>query len=161
MKELINKIKQLRLEERKQLKKLNNQRISLENKMDLENKRNWELYTKTLFEKVLHEDDLFILKITYDVKHGLNIVFDNKTDKYPVYNIFNSYSWFNEWVKKIHNSIEIADFEILNGRLRDDYSNLENVIKSFHEDFSDEYILKRYKSLFDLLSSQVKIILGR
>ena len=152
MKELIDKIKRLKLEEIKHLERIE--------KLKLENNRNWETYIQTLYEKVLYEDDLFSLKVNYDVKHGLNITFDNKTEKYHVYNVFGSFSWFSDWIRKIHESIEITDFTILTEKLQDDYSNVEDVIKTIDERFNNEFVLKRYKSLFDFISGQVKIILG-
>lgn len=153
MKEIIDKIKSLRLEEIKHLEEIESKRERLKNN------RYWETYIQTLYEKVLYEDDMFLLKVNYDVKNGLNITFDNKTDKYQVYHVFGSFSWFNEWVEKIHESIEITDFTILNEQLQDDYSNVEDVIKSIDERFNNEFVLKRYKSLFDFISGQVKIIL--
>lgn len=152
MKELIDKIKNLRLEEIKRLERIEKEK--------LETNRNWETYIQTLYEKVLYEDDMFSLKVNYDVKHGLNITFDNKTDKYPVYHVFGSFSWFNDWIREIHKSVKITDFTIATEQLQDDYSNVEDVIKSIDEHFNKEYILKRYKSLFDFISNQVKIILG-
>ena len=126
---------------------------------EAKNNQNWRVYVEDIYEKTLCEDDLFILKATYNVHHGFGVCFSNKTPKYHIYNVFGSYSFFNEWVTSIHNATKITDTSSY-PVLENDFSNVDKVIKTIDLHLSNEYVMKSYEALFEFVVKQVKIMLG-
>jgi len=141
-------LKQKELLRKKRLEKLNNKYLQPNN-----------VFLNDIYRKLLVEDDDFELVVTYCVWHGFSISFVNKTNKYPIYNVFSSYSWFNEYVSRIYKASELSRFEQWKLRIKEDLSGLEETLEKVDIYFNCEYVKKRHQSLFEFLSSQVKIIL--
>lgn len=149
-KQLIEKIKAERAD------KLANKKIFEDKLQELNRNSSADNSFKPIFEKVLYENDLFKLTASYYVGSGFTVWFRNKTPKYSVYDVFGSFSYFNEWVSNIHK----ASSFIFVTPLKDDYSNLEEIIENLDVSLSKNFVLARYKYLFDYLSSQVILILS-
>lgn len=150
--ELINNIIKYKKQQLKNEKRIKN--------LEYRNREDFSILGKTIYEKIICEDELFELKISFCVWHGASINFNNKTSEYNVYEVFDSFSWFNEWVNKIYKATEIIDLESIKDNLLPDYTNLEERINTLDDLLNAEYVYKRHKIFFDFISSQVKVILG-
>lgn len=152
MKELINNIIKYKKQQLRNEKRIEN--------IGYRNREDFSILGETIYKKIICEDELFKLEISFCVWHGASIYFENKTSKYHIYEVFGSFSWFNEWVNKIYKATEIIDLESIKNNLLPDYTNLEKIINMLDEMLEDEYRNKRHKIFFDFISSQVKVILG-
>ena len=142
-------LKQKELLRKKKLEKLNNKYIQPNT-----------VFLNDIYKKILVEDDDFELVVTYCVWHGFSISFDNKnTSKYHVYKVFNSFSWFHEYVSKIYNASELSSSEQWKLQIKDDLSGLKETLEEVEMYFNCEYVKQRHQSFFNFISSQVKIIL--
>lgn len=152
MKEQINNIIKYKKQQLRNEKRIEN--------LNYRNRDDFSILGETLYEKIICEDELFELKISFCVWHGSSISFNNKTSKYHIYEVFGSFSWFSEWVNKIYKATEIIDLESIKVNLLPDYTNLEERINVLDDLLNTEYVYKRHKIFFDFISSQVKVILG-
>lgn len=152
MKEIINNIIKYKKQQLRNKKRIEN--------LAYKNREDFSILGETIYEKIICEDDLFKLEISFCVWHGAFINFDNKTSEYNIYEVFGSFSWFHEWVNKIYKATEIVDLESIKDDLLPDYSNLEERINLLDNLLNNDYVYKRHKIFFDFISSQVKIILG-
>ena len=152
MENIIDKMIELKQKELARNKRLDNlnQKYRKHNNTFLEN----------IYEKVLFEDEDFNLSVSYCVWHGFSISFNNKTSKYSVYNVFSSYSWFNECVTNIYIASELSNFKKWENDIKEDLSGLKEILKQVDEHFNNNYVIKRHQSFYDFISSQVKIILS-
>lgn len=122
---------------------------------------NTKLRAKTLFEEVLFEDEDFYLSVSYSVAFGARVYFDSKQEsKYNTYDVFGSYSFFSSFVEKLYDASELYSLEELSSALKEDYSNLEEVVNAV------ERLAKRmkssayYKLYFEYLGNLVRTALS-
>lgn len=79
--------------------------------------------------------------------YGTNVYLTNKTEEYSIYDIFDSFSWFNEYVSKLFNATEILNLGYLNVN---NYETAKEIVDR-------EYV--RIKNFFNYITTDIKYII--
>ena len=147
---MINEDKFLELESR--LKERESLKFVIDEAENKLNKLNTSLY---IYESTIVENEHFKITTNFNYGLGFNVSMSEVSNKYNLYNIFGSFSWWNEYVKKIVNGLELARFYDRNYKDFDNTEELRKLISDYDTFIKDTDIVARFKLFLDYMTKDI------
>lgn len=144
------------IEKKQEVSKIEKQIEELKREL---NAKNFDHLYKTICRFPVIEDEDFQLNITYCVGHGFNINLTEKSSKYRTYDIFGSYSWFNEWFEKLFKAVDVINLKGYTKLVEDDLSNFEEIKESLIRSLDRKNVKTRLESFFKYIVNDIKYLL--
>lgn len=122
---------------------------------EAENKLNKLDTSLHIYESTIVENEHFKITTNFNYGFGFNVSMSEVSNKYDLYNIFGSFSWWNEYVKKIVNGLELARFYDRDYKDFDNTDELKKLISDYDTFIKDTDIIARFKLFLEYMTKDI------